>query len=88
MATKSAGQITIVDVTDAYSVMLTSETYTFVGKNNGASSGLTCSTQAVAYCGSNKCSSVTVNAANIVCPTGISATVSGSGTDIVTISMG
>lgn len=85
MATKSAGQITIVDVTDAYSVMLTSETYTFIGENNGASSGSTCSTQAVAYCGSNRCSSVSVNASNIVCPTGISATVSGSGTNIVTI---
>ena len=68
MATKSAGQITIVDVTDAYSVMLTSETYTFIGENNGASSGSTCSTQAVAYCGSNICSSVSVNASNIICP--------------------
>lgn len=85
MATKSVGQITIVDVTDAYSVMLTSETYTFIGENNGASSGSTCSTQAVAYCGSNICSSVSVNASNIICPPGISATVSGSGTNIVTI---
>lgn len=31
MAIKSADQITIIDVTDAYSVMLTSEAYTFVG---------------------------------------------------------
>ena len=30
MAIKSADQITIIDVTDAYSVMLTSEAYTFV----------------------------------------------------------
>lgn len=85
MTTKSTGQITIVDVTDAYSVMLTSETYTFVGENNGTSSGLTCSTQAVAYCGSNRCSNVTVVSANISCPTGISAAVSGSGTNTVTI---
>ena len=36
MAIKSADQITIVDVTDAYSVMLTSEAYTFVGGISGA----------------------------------------------------
>ena len=29
MAIKSADQITIIDVTDAYSVILTSESYTF-----------------------------------------------------------
>ena len=30
MGVKSSGQITIVDVTDAYSAILTSEAYTFV----------------------------------------------------------
>ena len=85
MAIKSAGQITIVDVTDAYSVMLTSEAYTFVGEVSGTVSGLTCTTQAVAYCGTNRCSKVSVTAANITCPTGISASVSNSGTDAVTI---
>ena len=35
MAIKSADQITIVDVTDAYSVLLTSEAYTFVGNTAG-----------------------------------------------------
>lgn len=85
MAIKSADQITIVDVTDAYSVILTSETYTFVGGPTGAASGQKCSTQAVAYCGANQCPVVTVVANNIVCPTGISASVSGSGSSIVTI---
>lgn len=33
MAIKSADQITIVDVTDAYSVILTSETYTISAAN-------------------------------------------------------
>lgn len=85
MGVKSSGQITIVDVTDAYSVILTSEAYTFVGNTSGAPSGLTCTTQAVAYCGSNQCSVVNVTAADIVCPTGISAIVSNSGSSAPTI---
>ena len=85
MAIKSADQITIVDVTDAYSVILTSEAYTFVGNTSGAPSGLTCTTQAVAYCGSNQCSVVNVNANDIECPSGISATVANSGAAAPTI---
>lgn len=80
MAIKSADQITIVDVTDAYSVLLTSEAYTFVGNTAGVAAGASCETEAVAYCGTNQCSAVTVNAANITCPTGITATVTNSGT--------
>lgn len=85
MAIKAGDQITIVDVTDAYSVILTSEAYTFVGGTTGAPSGLQCTTQAVAFCGSNQCSSVTVTASDITCPTGISATVNNSGTASPTI---
>lgn len=85
MAIKSADQITIVDVTDAYSVILTSEAYTFVGNTTGALVGSTCSTQAVAFCGTNQCTSVSVNQSEIVCPTGISASVSNSGTANPTI---
>ncbi len=85
MAIKSADQITIVDVTDAYSVMLTSEAYTFVGGTSGTATGLTCTTEAVAFCGTNRCSSVNVTAADITCPTGISATVANSGTSAVKI---
>ena len=85
MAVKSADQITIVDVTDAYSVILTSETYTFIGNTTGVASGASCSTQAVAFCGTNQCSSVFVTAEDIQCPTGISASVSNSGTNAVTI---
>ena len=64
MAIKSADQITIVDVTDAYSVILTSETYTFVGGSGGVAAGQSCTTEAVAFCGSNQCSSVNVTAAD------------------------
>ena len=80
MGIKSADQITIVDVTDAYSVMLTSEAYTFVGGTGGVESGQSCATEVVAFCGTNQCSAVAVTTADIVCPTGISAAVSNSGT--------
>lgn len=85
MAIKSADQITITDVTDAYSVMLTSEAYTFVGGSGGVTAGATCSTEAVAFCGSNQCPTVNVTASEIVCPTGVSATVENSGTSKVKI---
>ena len=85
MAVKATNQVTLIDVTDAYSVMLTSESYTFVGGTGGVGSGQTCTTEAVAFCGSNQCSSVAVTAADISCPTGISATVENSGTSRVKI---
>ena len=85
MAIKSQGQITVIDVTDAYSVMLTSEAYTFVGGTGGVGSGQTCTTEAVAFCGTNQCSSVSVTAGDITCPAGISATVTNSGTSKVKI---
>lgn len=85
MAIKAADQITIIDVTDAYSVMLTSEAYTFIGGTSGVVSGQSCTTDVVAFCGANQCSNVTIDANAIVCPTGISATVKNSGTSKVTI---
>lgn len=85
MAIKASNQISIVDVTDAYSVILSSEAYTFVGGTSGAASGLTCTTQAVAFCGTNQCSKVEVIESEITCPTGVSASVSNSGSSAVTI---
>ena len=64
MAIKAANQLTIVDVTDAYSVMLTSEAYTFVGGTSGVAAGQSCSTEAVAFCGTNQVTSVNVAAAD------------------------
>ena len=87
MAIKAADQITISDITDAYSVILTSESYTFVGGTSGAASGATCTTQAVAYCGSNQCNSVNVNVKDIICPDGVSAAVENSGTASPTITL-
>lgn len=83
MAIKSADQITIVDVTDAYSVMLTSEAYTFIGGTSGVVSGNSCTTQAVAYCGSSQCQ--TVNIGTITCPSGITSSVANNGTAAPTI---
>lgn len=85
MGIKAADQLTILDVTDAYSVMLTSEAYTFIGNTSGAPSGMSCITEVVAFCGTNQCTSVSVNKGSIILPSGISAAVEGSGTNKVKI---
>lgn len=77
MGIKASGQITIVDVTDAYSALLSSEGYTFVGDSTGAPSGLTCTTQVTAYCGSQQCEEVRV--VTVQCPSGISAIINNNG---------
>lgn len=76
MATiKAKNQITLVDVTDAYSVTLTSESYTFVGNTSGAPVGSTCSTQVVVYQGGNQMQKVNVT---VNCPPGIKADITGN----------
>lgn len=85
MAIKSADQVTIIDVTDAYSVMLTSEACNLTGGSSGVAAGQSCLTEAVAFCGSNQCASVTVNKNDIVCPSGFSVSVENSGTSKVKI---
>lgn len=75
MAIKAKDQVTVLDITDAYSVILTSEAYTFVGNTSGAPSGLSCSTQVVAYQGSTQCTKVTVT---VTPPTGIKADIAGN----------
>lgn len=82
---KASGQITVIDVTDAYSIVLTSETYTFIGGTTGVSAGQFCSTEAAVYCGQNQCSKVSVNQSSVTCPTGISATVTNNNTSLVKI---
>lgn len=85
MAVKAKEQITVSDISDAYSVTLTSEAYTFVGNTTGAPSGLSCTTQAVVYCGSTQCTKVNITQANITCPTGITAKVTNDGTASPTV---
>ena len=78
MAIKSADQISIVDVTDAYSVILTSEAYTFAGTTSAAKAG-SCTTQIIAMRGSEQIpASVTVG--NITKPTGITVSSDGNST--------
>lgn len=83
MGVKASSQVTVVDVTDAYSVILTSEAYTFVGNDIGAPSGLSCTTQVIAYRGSDLCPKVTIG--TIRCPAGISATISNNNSSSPTI---
>lgn len=82
----ASNQITLVEVedaTDAYSVFLTSESYTFIGNTTGAPSGLSCTTQALAYYGAQQCSKV--NISTVTCPTGISAAITDNNTVSPTI---
>lgn len=83
MAVKASNQISITDITDAYSVVLTSETYTFIGNTSGAPSGLSCTTQAVAYCGAQQCSSIRIS--SVACPSGITASIANNNTASPTI---
>lgn len=76
MATKAADQISIIDITDSYTIMLTSEAYTFVGDINYALAG-SCDTTVIAYQGSD---SIPATVGDCVCPTGVTASVANNGT--------
>ena len=79
MATiRSADQISIVDVTDAYSVILTSESYTFAGSVSAAKSGST-TTQIIAMCGANQVAASVV-VSEITKPTGVTVSSDGHAT--------
>ena len=72
MAIKSSDQISIVDITDAYSVILTNDSYTFPGTVNAAKAG-SCTTQIIAMRGSEQIPA-TVNLNSVTKPTGITVT--------------
>ena len=72
MAIKSSDQISIVDITDAYSVILTNDSYTFPGTTNAAKAG-SCTTQIIAMRGSEQIAA-TVNLNNVTKPAGITVT--------------
>lgn len=78
MAIRSSDQISIVDVTDAYSVILTNEAYTFPGSISAAKAGST-TTQIIALRGAEQmAASVTVS--EITKPNGVSVTSDGNAT--------
>lgn len=69
MVIKSADQISIVDVTDAYSVVLTSEAHTFPGSTSAALAG-SITTQVIAMCGANQVAAK-VTVSEITKPSGV-----------------
>ena len=72
MAIRSADQISIVDITDAYSVILTNDSYTFPGSTNAAKAG-SCTTQVIAMRGAEQIPA-TVDLADVTKPAGITVT--------------
>lgn len=77
MAVKANASVTITDITDAYSVTLSSETFTFIGDDLGAPVGSSCTTTVTVLCGSAACE---VAIGTVICPPGISATVANNNT--------
>lgn len=78
MAIKTADQISIVDVTDAYSVILTNDSYTFPGSTSAALAG-SCTTQIIAMRGGTVIPA-TVNLNSVTKPTGITVTMDSNAT--------
>lgn len=74
MAVKASAQVTLIDLTDAYSVILTNESHTFIGDTDSVSSTQTTTTQVVAFCGSEQ---VAVTVGTVTCPTGLSVSSDG-----------
>lgn len=70
MAIKAVNQIDVIDLTDGYSVVLTNDSYTFLGTTSAVNGTQTTTTQVMALCGSEQ---VPCTVGTITCPTGISA---------------
>lgn len=70
MASKAVNQIDVIDLTDGYSVVLTSDSHTFLGTTTSVNGTQTTTTQVMALCGSEQ---VPCTVGTITCPTGISA---------------
>ena len=72
MAIRSSDQISIVDLTDGYSVILTNDSYTFPGSVSAAVAGST-TTTIIAMCGATQVAA-SVNLDDVVKPTGVTVT--------------
>lgn len=70
MAIKAVNQIDVIDLTDGYSVVLTSDSHTFLGTTTSVDGTQTTTTQVMALCGSEQ---VPCTVGTITSPTGISA---------------
>ena len=73
MAIKSSDQISIVDLTDGYSVILTNDSFTFSGSISAAKAGST-TTTVIAMCGANQIPATVVNS-GIIAPEGVTTSV-------------
>lgn len=69
MAIKASNQITLIDLTDGYSVIMTNESHTFLGTTNSVSGTQTTTCMIQALCGSEQ---VACTIGNITAPTGLS----------------
>lgn len=78
MAIRSSDQISLVDLTDGYSVILTNDSYTFAGSTSAAKAGST-TTTVIAMCGANQVAAQ-VNNSSIVAPTGVTTSVDNDAT--------
>lgn len=72
MAIRTSDQISIVDLTDGYSVILTNDSYTFAGSTSAATAGST-TTTVVAMCGATQVAA-SVNLDDVVKPAGVTVT--------------
>ena len=86
MAIKRSDQISLVDLTDGFSVILTNDSYTFPGTTNAAKAGST-TTTIVAMCGADQIPAAVDNS-KIIAPTGVTTSVDTDATQpTVTISV-
>lgn len=69
MGTKASNQITLIDLTDGYSVILTNENHTFLGTTNSVEGTQTTTCMIQALCGSEQ---VSCTVGSITTPTGLS----------------
>lgn len=69
MAVKASNQITLIDLTDGYSVILTNENHTFLGTTNSVDGTQTTTCMIQALCGAER---VPCAVGNITAPTGMS----------------
>ena len=61
MSIKASDQITITDITDSYSIVLSSDSYSFIGDKDGAIIGDSCFVNIIGYIGKERCSNLNLN---------------------------
>lgn len=70
MAVKASNQVSVIDLTDGYSVILSNDNYTFLGDTDSVNGNQTTSTTVMAMQGSAQ---IACSVGTITCPSGVSA---------------